>query len=348
MEEISRSEIVTIDECEQKAFKTYREDGHGWVPAGSGANITALQGNALHKGGERLFNEGVDSRWRDDVADALAGLPEPHRTIRTTLIRRSLLGWSIVRYPQVISEWKPLGAEIPFKWEFTPGIAQPLRMDDILEHRATQGLGIFDFKTAGSPDLNWATRKANSKQTHLYIKALKDVVPNRHVMGMMYECMLIGKWDNKKEIHKSPFVTGYMKNGKVTPKWVYGSETVDLCSYSDEKWLEWAHKNELLDLQKQELYWNTDLILPSDEDLMQTQEATGTQAIEWFVKLNRVKNSTDPEWEAKKLFPRNPDACLTFGWEHACPHYGRCWKGHQLDLETFEPRKNHHAVAIEE
>jgi hypothetical protein len=42
----SRSEIVTLDECPLKAYQTYREDGHGYVPTGQDANLSALQGMA--------------------------------------------------------------------------------------------------------------------------------------------------------------------------------------------------------------------------------------------------------------------------------------------------------------
>src|SRR5688572_9859596 len=102
----SRSEIVTLDECPMKAYSTYREDGHGYVAAGADANISALQGQALHEGGKCIFDHGPDSDWRNAVANALKDLAEPHRTIRTTLIRRALLGWSRLRYPQINAEWK--------------------------------------------------------------------------------------------------------------------------------------------------------------------------------------------------------------------------------------------------
>jgi hypothetical protein len=336
--DISRSEIGTIISCQERAYATYREDGTGYTVSGAEANITTLQGQALHDGGQIIFDQGPQSNWKDKVTERLSILPEPHRTIRTTLIRRALLGWSIKRYPEIIREWKPLGAEVPWKWEFAPGFRQPLRMDDLMEHRSHAGLAIFDFKTAGSPDLNWTERKKNSKQTHLYIKALKDV-SGRHVSGMMYDCIEIGKWDNKKEIHKSPFVLGYQnKSGTVSHKYVYGAPIVDLTLWDDDKWLEWALKSNALE----GLYWNTGLISPPDDQLIRTHEATIIQVQDWALKLAKVNNSIDPRAEANRQFQRNDEACLTYGWELKCPFYHRCWKGHKIDAETFEPRKNHH------
>jgi hypothetical protein len=338
--EISRSEICTIDECEEKAYAEFREDGTGHVPAGASSNLTTLQGIALHKAGELIFNEGLNSNWAEAISTVFSSLEEPFRTIKTTLIRRAMLGWTLERYPTITSEWQPLGAEIPFKWEFAPGFTQPLRLDDIMEHRSHGGLAIFDFKTAGSPDLNWTKRKANSKQTHLYLKALKSVAPERHISGMMYDCIEIGKWDNKKNVQKSPFVMGYKnKSGKISPKHAYGSTIVDLCSYSDDAWLKWALETNALD----GLYWTTGLINPNDAQLDRTAEATATQAMDWAIKLKKVENSIDPRAEANKQFARNPEACLQFGWEYACPFYKRCWENQKLDAETFEPRRNHHA-----
>lgn len=337
---IPRSEIQTLVECPERAYATYREDGTGYTPTGTVTNITTLQGSALHKGGEVLFNGGVTAPWREAVAQTLLSLPEPHRTIRTTLIRRALLGWSLARYPQIISEYQPLGAEIPFTWEFAPGFRQPLRLDDILEHRTTASLAIFDFKTAGSPDLNWTERKKNSKQTHLYVKALKEVAKDlhKHVGGIIYDCIEIGKWDNKKSIMKSPFVTGYKKGKIISPKSSYGATVEDLTVWSDDRWLQWAKETKALE----GLYWTTGLLTPNESQLERTHLATIETVKNYEVKLNIVKNSLNPRAEANIQFDRNPEECLKFGWDYACPFYGRCWKGEKLDFETFEPRKNHH------
>jgi hypothetical protein len=336
--DISRSEIEAITDCEERAYAAYREDGHGYSPSGWQENIPTLQGIALHDGGQEIFTNGLGGNWRELLEARLYFLPEPHRTIRTTLMRRALLGWTIKRYPQIIQEWKPLAAELPFKWELSPGFRQPLRMDDIMEHRDHGGLAIFDFKTSGGPDLNWTARKKISKQTHLYIKALQEVAPDRFVSGMMYDCINIGKWDNKLNVHKSPLVTGYQKNAKIKAKWVYGADRVDLCGWSDDDWLKWILEEKALD----DLYWTTGLILPSPEDLERTKQSTITQIQDWSIKLNRVKNSPDPRSEANKLFIRNPEACLQYGWDHACEFYNRCWKGHRIDPETFSPRLDHH------
>jgi len=345
--DISRSEIVTISECEEKAYATYREDSTGYVPAGADSNITALQGSALHKGGEILFTQGPTGPWREAIHDELAGLPEPHRKIRTTLIRRAMLGWILKRYPQIISEWKPLGAEVPWKWELAPGIHQPLRMDDLMEHRSHGGIGIFDFKTAGAPDLNWKLRKEHSKQTHLYVKALQDVTraSGKFVSGMMYDCIEIGKWDSKRELMKSRFTTGYRSKGgnTISPKWSYGATVVNLCEWTDDQWLEWIEAHKGLN----DCYWTTGLILPPSESLERTQSATIVKVQNWQIKLNVVKNSLDRRLEANIQFDRNPDACLTYGWELKCPFYYRCWKGSKLDAKTFEPRKNHHEPTID-
>jgi hypothetical protein len=337
----SRSEIVTLDECPLKAYQTYREDGHGYVPTGQDANLSALQGIALHKGSETIFNHGPDSDWRQQVSSVLLPLDEPHRTLRTTLVRRALLGWSLLRYPQISAEWKSLSSEVPWKWELAPNLFQPLRLDDFMEHRETRALGIRDLKSAGAPDLNWTERKRISKQTHLYLRALQEVVGQRaFVAGIIYDVLVVGKWDNKTGVLKSPFVTGYTKNGKVSPKWVAGSQTTSLLDLTDDEWLQWAQSTNALD----GLYWTTELILPDQAQLVQTQEATATQLTDYRVKLKRVENSLDKWSEAKKQFPRNPDACLKYGWEHKCAFIGRCWKGHQLDAEAFEARKDHHFV----
>lgn len=337
---ISRSEIGTVIGCETEAWETYRRDQTGYVPNDPFNMIDALQGIAGHKAGEILFNIGIDGPWREAIADTLSVLPPPHNHIRTTLIRRAFLWWTIKRLPQLTAEWKPLGAEIPFKWEITPGFWQPLRIDDIMEHREHKGLLIYDFKFSGKPDLNWIERKKNSLQTKLYIKALQDVTRplNRHVSGMMYECIEVGKWDDKKEIHKSPFVLGYEKNGKVQPNWVAGSKPVDLTEYDDEKWLKWAQGTQAVD----ECIWNTGIILPNDEELIRNQESVGRRVIDWAIKLKEIDNSVDPVATARSILTRNDEKCLQFGWGHACEHYGKCWQGHQLDLDSFKQREDHH------
>lgn len=348
MGRVSRSAIQARKNCEMKRFLTYHWKGTGMVPSSTVGSLEAIRGTAAHMVMEHSW-KGLP--WEEELGEMFKKIPEKVRDPQMVLIRRAMKGWYKKRWPLLSSEWDIVSAEGAWNWLLSPDVMEPIRMDRLMRAKDTGHLGIFDFKFIGSMDLNWRERHSHSDQTHLYVQALKER-SGEPVDGIIYDAIIVGKWDVKNEIQKSPFVSAYDRgpsygpilSGRYSPTWVKGTALVSILDWPDSTWLQWAQETEILN----ELYCTSGLINPPSEDLLRTKASTIYGEREWDKKLSILEEVGQrygyDSHEYTSLFDstveRNPDSCLQYGWEKKCEHYTQCWIGGHPD--DYVPREDHH------
>jgi hypothetical protein len=302
----------------------------------------------MHEAFEQVF---LNGDWVGLIERRCAELmPDGHQQSQNVLMRRAILGWLTIRH-ELMDDWAVVSAEKEWSWEMTPGLVQQLRIDRVLRRKSDGALAILDFKTKTSLDKNWIERQLNSEQTHLYIRALSERA-NEWVVGMIYEGILIGKMDEAGQ-QVTPFLLGYVKKNstEILPKWSAGASRVSVESWPDAKWLEWVQP------VLAELYVTTGLLSPSIGQQMDTRTSTMWAEVRWHKKLELIEEESRrlsaelgefavDQVALVEMVERNPDSCLKYGWEYACPYYNLCWNGAIPDHETFGPRVDHHETEV--
>jgi hypothetical protein len=350
---VSRSAIVTRKECEMKRYQQYEMDATGYDVKDFKETQDTISVGSLPKVRGALFHElslaivqgaqQTDIRELVDVRSKV--FPPSMRKIQSTLIRRAMLGWELIRGVWWRQHFDVESAELAWDWQISDHVIEPLRMDKILKFKSNGHRLIFDFKTISSVDPNWIHRMESSDQTHLYIQALKENT-DEWVAGMCYDAVIIGKWDKKKIQQRSPFVLGFQKAGSISAKWSAGSADVDLCDYEDHKWLDWIQKQPgTLDA----LYATTGTINPPPHILLHTKNSVARAEEEWYNRISLVEMARkqygpeSPQYESLLgLIEKNSGQCYKYGFEYACPFVQQCWRGQPIDPEEFHPRIDHH------
>lgn len=357
---VSRSAIATRKLCPAKRFNAYHRlhpDYDSTTQVGGISPIDETTSGWAKTRGQLIhtcLDMAIKGRdWETWLSQQPPMLPEPFGTLPPTeqqlwlpLIRRAVKGWLAVRWEgagQLKQDFEPVSAEEEWSWQLHPLLAQSLRMDQIWRRRSDRGLMIVDFKTLSRPDANWIDRLRNSDQTHLYVQALVERT-QEPVIGIQYEGIILGSED-KDGRHKSPFINFYSKGAGLWTKWSAGSAYYSSTHMDDEVW-EGMVSGELNDL-----YCTTGPLYPPPAQLLQTKDATIQAEVDWADKMARLEACAQEfgvdsqEYESLKgrLVERNSDACLKFGWGYACPYMGLCWDAQQPDVESFQPRVDHHA-----
>lgn len=348
---ISRSAVVTRKTCEMKRYLNYHatltddQTTAGIVPLEEGspkAVLPRLRGQILHAAAEKIF---LREPWEAFVAEECQRLLDPlMQAEQAVLIRRALKGWVAVR-GELLRDYTVVSSEAEWTWDLHSHVKQSLRLDRVLRRIDDGTLAILDFKTMRAPDKNWIERMLNSEQTHLYIQALRER-SNEWVLGMMYEGLIIGSLDDEGH-QKSPFVRAYKKrDGTLSPKYVAGAPIISTLDWSDDQWLQWAIDTQILG----ELYCTTGPLLPPFAQLLATKRATVAAELRWHHRLAELeqdaatygRDSEEFAMAKEALIEKNPDACLKYGWEYACPYHRLCWDGAQPDADTYRAREDHH------
>lgn len=342
---VSRSAIVTRKQCEMKRWHKYHRAGTGLTPVSVIGTLESQRGIAAH---DLLAREAAGAaEWWTGLSDYFSSFPPEIARIQTAVAHRAVLGWLTVRKPILDLEWSLMSAEGEWAWRPRESELEiPFRMDRILRSKADGGLAIHDFKFIGSADLNWVRRHSHSDQTQLYIAGLIDR-SGENVDGIIYDGIVIGKWDAKTGKQKGPMALGYeRKDGSVSPKYIRGAPEVDLTQWDHSAWLRWIKEEDALN----ELYITTGLLKPSNDAINATVTATVGAETRWAQKLTTlelIKETFDLEEETEEfahhlhaLVERNPDQCLAYGWERACEYYDDCWLGGHPD--GYRPTVDHH------
>lgn len=334
MPKVARSHITTRKQCNYKRYMATEVNGHGVQPLEGewvkDEHLARTRGQLIHGMAQLEWQSGDWKSWLKNQCEQL--FDAESRAVHETLLRRSFMGWLLVRYPFYKDHFTLISAEKEWTWEVGGGLEIPMRMDTIIRRDDDWMPGIMDFKTMKSPDINWPYRMKHDDQTMIYVKALYEKL-NEPVMGICYEGLILGEWKDGQQ--RSPLVMGYRnkKTGKISPKWAAGTDRVSLLDYTDEAWLEWMVKADALN----DLYCTTGFCLPTYDQLERHKVATQVAELEWFGRMEQVKKKP----ELVCTIERDPSQCLKFGWGHACPYYQHCWEG--MGLDAFEARKDHHS-----
>ena len=348
---ISRSAVVTRKTCEMKRYLNYEatldeaQTTPGLVPLSEGTPrslLPRLRGQILHAVAEKIF---LQDPWEAFLHDACQVLDPSMRDEQEVLIRRALKGWVQIR-GELLADFTTISSEAEWSWALSPEVSQSLRLDRVLRRTDDGTLAILDFKTMRAPDKNWIERLLNSEQTHLYIQALRER-SQEWVMGMIYEGIIIGTLDESGH-QKSPFVMGYQKrDGSLSPTYVAGAPKVYTLGWPDDQWLQWASDTGIL----RELYCTTGPLLPPFAQLLATKANTIGGELRWHGRMTALARVATAEGRTSDIYQerlaqlveKNPDACLKYGWEYACPYHRICWDGATPDADTYRAREDHHA-----
>lgn len=359
---VSRSAIVTRKLCEMKRYYAYHMLHPDYDAAQAGgltpveealatSGFSKVRGQLIHECLDRAL-QGQD--WEGWLKQQPHMLPQPFGLLPEevqkqwfVLIRRAVKGWLKVRWEGHLSEiYERVSSEEEWQWSLHPLVVQSLRMDQIWRRKRDGHLLIVDFKTLGRPDANWVDRLRNSDQTHLYIQALAER-SQQPVLGMQYEGIVIGTKDRDGN-HWSDFTNGYMDRSGMQYQQAYksGWQKITTLHLRDEEWFRDYIKPAELD----ELFPSTPAFYPPPAQLIQTKDATVAAEVAWADKMAQLEECAadygpdSQEYETLKgrLLERNSDACLKYGWGHACPFMSLCWDGQRPDRESFQPRVDHH------
>jgi hypothetical protein len=351
IKKISRSSVTTRKNCEMRRFWTYEFRQTGMQPKDfqrkegeiTLSALPKIRGSISHELALAIVQGADQHEWQKVLDEQAHLLPESLRKVQTTLIRRAMIGWELLRGPWYREHFDVVSAEKEWGWKLTDEIEQQLRLDRILRRKDDGLLGVMDFKNVGSIDPNWIPRMMINDQTTLYVQALKER-SGEFILGIAYEGVLVGKL--KDGLQRSPFVTGWSKGRSVSPKWSYGAEPVDLTDYPDDKWLDWIHVKAK---QLQECYATTGFLNPPPVVLLHVRNSTGRAEESWKARTEAVElirqqyGEDSPEFHSTLgLIEKNPDMCYKYGFGHACPFVDQCWKGYPFD-DQFEPREDHHS-----
>jgi|GEM_PF-1569063 len=343
--QISRSAVVTRKLCPMKRWWSYHAlhpevpvetQVGGLTPVQPPAVTAILRGQWIHRAMQQAISltMGQSDPWSlsDQIQTDIPTLSPIIQNDWDTLIRRLVWSWMLVRGHNLLTRFQPISAEQEWIWSLHPLVAQSMRMDQIWRERRTGQLLILDFKTLSRPDANWTQRIMMSDQTHSYVQALTERT-QEHLLGIQYEGLLIGTMDIDLGCQKSPYLTAYQRGESLIPTYSSGSRVVRT-DWDDATWQAWIPRSVL-----DSLFCTTDIIHPSSNQLLQTKAATVTAEIHWASLVAEVEAA--PE-KREALIERNADACLKFGWGHACPYLQLCWYNSIPDCDTFMPRVDHH------
>ena len=345
---ISRSAVVTRKLCPTKRWWAYHalhpdvaaEAQVGGLQPVVPPTVTAiLRGQWIHRAMEQAIHHATgqldDWALAAQIQQDVPTLDPQGAAGWETLIRRLVWGWMTVRGHTLLRRFQPVSAEQEWEWSLHPLVAQSMRMDQIWRERETGRLLIVDFKTLSRPDANWGERFAMSDQTHSYVQALIERT-HEPILGIQYEGLLIGTTDDTLGCQRSPYLTAYVKGTQLWPTHSPGSRVMRLPDWDDATWQAWLPQSVL-----ESLFCTTEPLLPPSAQLLQTKAATVAAEIHWASLVAEVEAEPD---KRETLIERNPDACLKFGWGHACPYLHLCWSGFTPDTDTFAPRVDHHAT----
>ena len=139
---ISRSAVVTRKTCEMKRYWNYHatldaaQQTPGLVPVTTTpkSQLPKLRGQIFHEAAAKLF---AGDAWQTYVTEACRAQLAPEMAEeQAALIRRALLGWTVVR-AEVLADYTVVSAEQEWQWSLHPLVAQSMRMDQIWRDRTT-------------------------------------------------------------------------------------------------------------------------------------------------------------------------------------------------------------------
>lgn len=327
MQQISRSAIETLFECEYKRYFNYDYDKQGIVSTRSLFDTDL--GIALH---DALY-EVVMSEGEWQYQDRAELSQEDN-----TLIHGHVLTFKKDILPVLLAEYDVVSLEQ--EWAIPLGPYNlAMRMDAILRHKTTGQLEIIDYKTKKA--LGWIkdSQYKFNLQTALYTWALEEKT-QEEIRGITYIIFEKGevKLDKSKtfehRIRNSPYCYGYKSpHGAYQSGWAKGwTKFATWTEFDIEKWTYGVMDAE--DRAK------TFLFLPQLQLDKNVRKKMIDNAISKEIYYRSIVDNPAPQMD--KVLHRNHQACNKFGTEHQCPYFGMCWYDINPTKEEFTERIDHH------
>lgn len=391
--ESSRSAIVALEECNRLRLLEYDLDGTGYQP--KSASVALLSGIHIHEGFAFLLDPEGKHDLEGAVEVMLKGYTEEFEKqglrqaqgedVERILIEQRFMlemmlrGWHRIRMPQFLSEYEVMSVERAWRWELTPGILLPLRMDAIVRRRDDGLLHVVDFKGTGTGDENFVLQHERSRQTILYLTALEEHT-GEAVGGMLYEGLVRGSF-RQDTAKGSPYYGQRIQNSPLT--YAYKLEQLDGMhlwradytkaagwmrtgvweSFTPAEWLEFLVQTK----DKEGRVLLEKMFVPSvavnpDPGFRQSsrrqiaiQERAYLDGLLKFNTLRDIYDDTADETQAhlEAWATQKTGRCSKFGADHRCAFAagGLCFLPNATEIlkdeEGFMKRVPHHAPAQE-
>lgn len=348
------------------------------------ASIPLLSGQAIHTAHSLLF-QGKDidfvlartlAEYRVEVENrGFASNPDTPRVMKeqASLFEGTIRMWAKTRLPMILEEYELVSTEEQWFWNYWPGLVEPIRMDVIVRRKDDQLLHIIDFKGANHPDDSWMRKHELSRQTVLYLLALKERY-QEPVGGIMYEGIVRGSWrkDTAKgspwygmKIQNSPYIYGYKLDGEIPQ---YQTAYTNRKGYkkvrsydemSMENWIDTVMLNNGdQSIKPEDLFIVMPPISPSPWELESLRKQIAIAELKWHAELEDYYKVVDAYGEDSKeardyldLFaPQHTEQCSKYGEEYLCQMHrdmgGPCFNEGAMPLEdgAFRERESHHAI----
>lgn len=370
MEFVSRSAMVTRGECKRLRYLQSHHGGTGL--SRKARSLPLIDGIYLHEGLATLLMAGVaapetigtgllvdeimpdlGARFKAEAeAQGVHGAEDLDFLIaeQLCLLECILRAFDYVRLKAILAEYEPVAVEKEWAWQLASWLAQPLRMDAILERRDDQMLVILDFKSVGYPSESWVRKFEHDDQTVSYTLAVEETF-KRPVGGLIYEGLVTGgrKRDMAKaspffgrKVQNSPYCYGYKLSGGGTGVDIYQTAYTSAKGWRKiAAWQEMAPKDWFEKVLKPEeaskgllsgLFIVNPPIQPTPAEQHEWRDEQSLQELQFFRGLDDLsasKASGGSEGEFKHLlnrhFPKNRSRCHRFGEDHTCEMYEVCW-----------------------
>lgn len=388
---IDRSRVETRENCPRKRYLNYdytdSNSGGVWTPGDvevalghTGLEpeeqaLPLLSGIAIHAAHARLL---AGEKLEVVIADILGGykaeiaergllnidVTKAVIAQQAALLEGMLRLWAHERMPRILEEYEVVSIEEAWRWELYPGLVQTIRMDVILRHRATGVLFILDYKSVKFPSDIWFDKFEHSKQTCLYLQALKERT-QEEVGGILYEGLVKGAfrqdtarnspWYGQK-IQQSPYTIAYKLGSEVGS--IYQTDYTNKKGYqkvqtfeemSMKDWVEhWMLSGADGMENPSNLFIAVPQIMPPAAELLQEKQQTIDEELKYLDQLGtyrEIHQGTASDERYLNLFaPFRKSHCYQYGQEHKCQFLSVCFnQGAQPLLDGgFRVRRPHH------
>jgi hypothetical protein len=276
------------------------------------------------------------------------------------LLEGLIRGWTIVRLPMLLEEYRVLSVEQSFPYEIVPGLIQQVRLDGVLERRDDDAVMVQEFKTVSHPGYSWANSWHRNTQMLANTQALEQNL-ERRVEGVIIEGLVKGTRRNDtavsskffgKRIQNSPFCYGYSNGHDFQTEYTSRKGWHKIASWEHmpmKQWVEDVMDPNLL----QEQFIVQPPIKPVPRHMDRWRRQTVAEELEFAQRLEEYEAlDTDDEREQMLdvLFPQNEEHCNKYG-EGSCEMDEICWTEgiaeDPIGSGLYEEREPHHPVEEE-
>jgi hypothetical protein len=365
---VDRSRMDSFQTCPRLRFLTYHYEGRGIVPR---TDAYALSfGSLYHEGLEALtLRRAPDDQIIAELTKKLALVIEnmnpqdlPHLLYgdeQRYLLAGLLWSWTRVKRPELERDYLVKGLEQEFLWTLGTlkgiTIVDMVRLDAILQDRATDTVYYKEHKTTAWGDARWAQYFEHNGQVLANLSALEEALGERpggiliegHLKGPTRRDTARASRMNGMLIQDSPLTYVYQKGlGDITLEWRYGAARVPVAEtgFSPKQWaLEYLSEEDC-----RKLFVQLPPISPDPAHVARWRRQTLRREVRIAQALAALPRADEPADILDEVFPLSEASCIQYG--RKCSHYAICHDptvaAEPLGSGLFQIRKPNHPAEL--